>query len=305
MTVQEQLRDAMEARAQSVHSARSFDEVRERVELEQRRLRRRNGARVLVLAAAAAIALIFVTPWLLAEESFVEVDVAGTDDPPGTTPSVSVAPELDPDGESTDEEPNEPLAPVTTRPDLDDGDDLDVPVPADGEFVWIADDAGPLEAARSFAVEFLGMRNPFVASVLADPQSISVRATERGPETIVQLQSLADGRTGILSARSANLVLDSQAAAEITSPVTIQGMSRSFEATVQVEIRQDGQLFGEKLAEGFTMGGAGPEMAPFSISLSFAQPSRSTGVIIVWTMSAEDGSVFEATAVPVRFATAP
>jgi hypothetical protein len=47
--------------------------------------------------------------------------------------------------------------------------------------------------------------------------------------------------------------------------------------------------------------GGGTEMAPFQGDISFDHPSKSSGVIVFYTDSAEDGSIVEATVVRIGF----
>ena len=79
----------------------------------------------------------------------------------------------------------------------------------------------------------------------------------------------------------------------------ISGQSTAFEATVNVEIRQDGTL--EPLTTGIVMGGSNGEMGPFSKVIPFTKPTAARGAIILKTMSAKDGNIAEASVVRVQF----
>ena len=69
---------------------------------------------------------------------------------------------------------------------------------------------------------------------------------------------------------------------------------------MHVEVRADGQAFGQSLAATTVMGG-GTEVAPFSGDVTFDRPTTSGGAIVLFTDSAEDGSIVEATVVRIRF----
>jgi hypothetical protein len=81
----------------------------------------------------------------------------------------------------------------------------------------------------------------------------------------------------------------------------VRGTSTAFEAQVDWEVREEGQTAGRKLGEGFFMGGSNGEFGPFDAQLAFSAPTRPNGAIVLFTRSAEDGSVQEATVVPVTF----
>ena len=68
---------------------------------------------------------------------------------------------------------------------------------------------------------------------------------------------------------------------------------------MDVDIRADGR--DEPLAKGFVTGRMG-EMGPFDSTLSFPSPHGGYGAVVFRTLSAEDGSVWEAAVVRVKFA---
>jgi hypothetical protein len=70
---------------------------------------------------------------------------------------------------------------------------------------------------------------------------------------------------------------------------------------VTVEVRQDGQAAGENLGESFVMGGANGEFGPFAGDITIEPPTAAAGAVVFTTLSAEDGSVQEATVVRVAF----
>ena len=72
-----------------------------------------------------------------------------------------------------------------------------------------------------------------------------------------------------------------------------------FEATVFVEIREDGAR--RPLGDGFVMGGSMGEKGAFDGTVPF-KPSASMGAVVLHTTSMENGHVWEAAVVRVRFA---
>ena len=84
----------------------------------------------------------------------------------------------------------------------------------------------------------------------------------------------------------------------VTSPVTISGQVRAFEATYQIGIFDaDGDVIAE------TFGTAGPaevgELAPFSIDVTFSVTEETPACIWVYEQSARDGSPIHVGQIPV------
>ena len=163
----------------------------------------------------------------------------------------------------------------------------------------------PVAAARSFAVDYLGFVDPVVGAFQqGDSRSgeVPVQPEAKGPTTTVFVRMLGpDDSWWVLGSATASLHLTSPAAlASIASPVALSGRSTAFEATINIEVRQDGST--DPLAEAVAMGGSNGEMGPFSTSVPFDAPSASAGAILLKTLSAKDGSVWEASVVRVAFA---
>lgn len=162
----------------------------------------------------------------------------------------------------------------------------------------------PVAAARGFAVDFVGFRSPVVGAFRqGDPRSgeVDVRARANGPATTVLVRQLGSGgRWFVLGSTTPNLNLTEPAAlAEVTSPLRLRGTSTAFEATVNVEVRQDGTR--QPIGSGTFMGGANGEMGPFDSTVTFRTPTADAGAVLLLTFSAEDGRVWEASTVRVRF----
>jgi len=161
----------------------------------------------------------------------------------------------------------------------------------------------PVKAATGFAVDYLGFVNPVVGAFMqGDSRSgeVAVKASGTGPTTTVIVRQLGPGQTWwVLGASSPNLDLQSPAVlASIVSPVTLSGRSTAFEATVNIEIRQDGTT--TPLATDIVMGGANGQMGPFSKSVSFVKPTATRGAVILKTLSAKDGNIAEASVIRVQ-----
>lgn len=162
----------------------------------------------------------------------------------------------------------------------------------------------PVAAATSFASDYLGFVAPVVGAFRqGDTRSgeVAIRPLASGPETTVLVRQLtADDSWWVIGAATDNISLTSpETLSAITSPVTVSGQSTAFEATVNVEIRQDGTT--EPLAEDFVMGGSMGTMGPFSKPIDFGPQSADSGAVVLKTLSAEDGSIWEATVVRISF----
>lgn len=162
----------------------------------------------------------------------------------------------------------------------------------------------PVAAARSFAVDFVGFTDPILGEFRqGDSRSgeVEVRPRADGPVTTVLVRQLGDdGSWWVLGSATANIeVTEPAALAAIGDPVTLKGKANAFEGTVNVDIRADGR--DEPLAKGFVTGRMG-EMGPFDSTLAFPSPHDGYGAVVFRTLSAQDGSVWEAAVVRVKFA---
>jgi hypothetical protein len=168
----------------------------------------------------------------------------------------------------------------------------------------------PRALVLSFAKEFLGMENPAVGELREggpDDGEIELRPRADSPLVTTVLVARADVPDAwiVTGAVAANLQLESpEPLTEVTSPLTISGRSRTYEATVNVAVLEDGQVLreGPALHKGFfTGGGGGVDLEPFDTSVEFDAPSERAGALVLSTMSAEDGGLDQATVVRVVF----
>ena len=164
----------------------------------------------------------------------------------------------------------------------------------------------PAEAARGFAVDFLGFESPVVGAFRAgDSRSgeVPVRATATGPETTVLVRQLSGEQTwSVLGATTAQIVVtEPSTSAAVRSPVTVRGSAQAFEGNVLVQVRQDGRS--APLGE-MPMTGGGDEMREFTGKVAFSAPTTGYGALVVLAHSARDGSVWQAAVQRIRFATA-
>ena len=250
--------------------------------------RRRPVWLVVALAVAVAViaALVAVLVWPDDDEE-TSTAPSTTEEPPTTAttePSTQVT---------------EP--PTTAGPSPTTAVDTSTAVFPDGASGTRYDDPG--DAARAFAVDFVGFSDPIVGEFMqGDSRSgeVEVRPDTNGPTTTVFVRQLGtDGSWWVLGSATANVTADAPGAGDaITSPLTVSGSALAFEGTVNVEVRQDGSR--EPLGTGFVTGG-GDVARPFSGQIEFSTPTAARGAVVFLTRSAEDGAVWEAAVVRVRF----
>jgi hypothetical protein len=173
-----------------------------------------------------------------------------------------------------------------------------------GRSVFTIGSDDPLETARRFGADYLGMTAPVVepASAFENPTLVKLRSKPGHPlVTQVNLETDADGSYVVVQASASNIMVERpEPGDELDRWVRVAGPSTAFEATILVEIRQsDGRVLGG----GIAMGGASGKFAIFTGDFTFEAPTTETGAVVFFTESAEDGSVQEATVVPVVFAT--
>jgi Immunoglobulin-like domain of bacterial spore germination len=280
MSDEERLERALRAHASTVTPTPDWDDVEQRAEeLRRRRLRRRAGFTALGLAAAAVLVVALIP--LLGGDDETRVAVTApsttTTEPTTTTTSTST---------STTTAPLPPARPQN----------------AIWPFAGGPRFRDPGQVALSFARYFLGMPAPVVESTALSARVIEVRARRDRPAITSVTVAESGGDWYVTGARTRNIDLVSPEPGDrISSPVTVRGTSTAFEAQVNWEVREEGAGPGRKLGEGFFMGGANGEFAPFDARLAYATPNGAAGAIVLFTRSAEDGSVQEATVVPVTF----
>ncbi|MBI1294315.1 LysM peptidoglycan-binding domain-containing protein [bacterium] len=91
-------------------------------------------------------------------------------------------------------------------------------------------------------------------------------------------------------------VLSPVAEAVYRSPIEVIGFSQTFEAQVNLRLRDEA---GEPIAERFTMGGAGDGFDFFQSSLRFVTDRRQNATLEVFEISAKDGSEIHKVTIPL------
>ena len=252
---------------------------------EERSDRRVALAIVALLVVAAVVALVW---WLMSDDDD-EVTSSTTSTPTSETTTSSTTTTT---STTTSEAP---FAPTLTDEEL-------------ATVVWPDQDTSqrfsdPSAAAYSFATDLLGFTDPIMGEFMAgDSRSgeIEVRAADNGPATTVLVRQLGDDSWWVLGAQTDDIVLEQpESGATVSSPLQLSGRARAFEGTVEVAVLRDGST--DPIGSGFVTGGATEQLEPFSGEVEFDAADAEWGALALTTTSAEDGRVWQATVVRVRF----
>lgn len=294
MTTEDRLRDALHGEAAQIEPREGWMMIESRLS----KAVPRNRTRLLGVAAAAALVLVAAVAVMMQQDD-------------NSTPVIT-----EPDTTSTTETPTTSSPTSTTgRPTATTAATATATGPHEG-VLWSHSFPTAREAATTFARDFLNMPSPSVGEFQqGDSRSgeVVIRAkSNRGPTTTLVLRQIGQ-QWYVLAANAANLELDTpRTDARIASPVHLSGRSIAFEGQVQVAVlRYDTTLQctvptdacgsdpGVYANTFFT--GHGSEKAPFETDVTFTKPQTQYGYVVLWTNSAEDGSVSEATVRLIRF----
>lgn len=297
------LRDALRSATASIEAEPvAWEEIEDRaaeVRARRRRFRTIVGGS---LAAAATIAVVL----LAAGVSRNDGRELRTVDPGPTAlpgPQTSVSPDVTDDGPPDVAFPvgMEAIWPITSQGDLD----LHL---STGSTEY--DD--PARTAKAFLHTYVGINNPVVGEASDESAgpggrqltfpATGVRAATPPQMHIVVAEVAPGGPWTVVSLRSDNIVVDEPTAGSTArSPLHLRGKAATFEGTVNVEVREDGQTSGQRLGESFVTGRGDGVLGDFSGNIAFRQPAKPAGAVVFLEFSAEDGSPIQATVVRVRF----
>lgn len=170
--------------------------------------------------------------------------------------------------------------------------------------------AAPEDAARSFAVDYLGMTNARVGDVSPPANaggafSVEIFPNERGSaRTLVSVVEQEPQGFVVIGAAADQIVVDSPKPHDpVTPTILLSGQSIAFEAQVGVQLRSFGST--EPITETFVMGGSS-EMQPFSGELLAPREIDGPFVLILFEGDASGEQTFvKATVIPLEAAGDP
>jgi len=259
----------------------------------------------LVALAVVALIVVAIGAFLLVDggDDDDEQSVASSSSAAATTPSTQPATS----GPAATEPPS--TEPTTTPAPTTDAASTTVPDDPTRTAIWPWAETDmrfddPIDAATSYATDFLGFDEPLIGEFLAgDSRSgeVAIMPDTIGPTTVVFVRQLTDDDTWwILGSAAENIVLDEPETGDVVeSPLPLVGEARAFEGTVEVEIRADGNA--EPIEVGFVTGSGGPEPGPFDDEIEFVSPGSGGGSLVLISRSPEDDSVLEAGSIRIFF----
>jgi hypothetical protein len=158
-------------------------------------------------------------------------------------------------------------------------------------------------AARGFAVDLVGFQDPLLGEFQqGDSRSgeVEVKALTTGPVTTVMVRQMSDDHWYVIGAATDDIQVDTPVAGTaIDNPLQTTGQARAFEGNVQVRVFERGNA--TPLGQGNVTGSGGPELGPFTGSITWTNPGGGWGIVVYSTTSAADGRVWQAAAIPVGF----
>ena len=257
------------------------------------------GAAVIVAALVAALVFINSGDDDESSDSVATSEATQTTEVTDTTTATTDSPDTTQNPATTAATTTEPTATTEAPPPAEDVTTAMWP--------WVDTDvryADPVEAATGFATDFLGFVDPIAGEFMAgDNRSgeVEIRSFENGPPTVIFVRQLtADDSWWILGAASENIAVDEpEALDEVTSPLTVSGTALAFEGTVDVQLRADGA--GEPIFEGFVTASGGLDPGPYSETFEFTSPGQIGGALVMLSLSSEDGSTLEASALRIFY----
>lgn len=282
-TPEDRLREALRSQAAGGDHMPPFSDI-------EHRASRRRQTRLAVAGGLAAVVIIGAAVFATRPDDSPSDNVVAT---PDTTIVDETTTTTAPEPTTTTESP-----PTTTT----------VPAPESpppGSAVWTAP-AGltPQGAAKQFARVFLGMTTFVVGEYQGgDSRSgeVEIRPSSRegAPETVVLLREIVDGRWSVIAAIARDIRVNEPATGHVdgTPPIHVSGEGRAFEGTINVEVRTEEEVLGK----GFVTASGDANYGPFAGDIDYRKPAKRIAASVVFLIhSAEDGSVIQASAVPIQ-----
>lgn len=303
MTTEDRLREAIRTRTSEVQPSPPPEGLRsiEQKLAEARRAGVRRGLLMGLASAAAVLAVVAIAVSVIQPgddgDNISTADDRTTTSSSPTTEAPATTETTEPSSTtSTSTTTTTTTSPTTTTPapPADTAVDPSVPVWPSTEGSQRFDD--PAEAARNFAVELAGFRDPVVGPFQADGDrsgAVVVRPAAQGPATNVMVRQLEDDTWWVVASSTADITLDQPGTgAQVTCPLRLTGTALAFEGTVAVSLR-DGQ--GGELGSGFVTGG-GDVARPFDGTIECSVGGGPYGTLLLTEASAEDGSTTQVVA---------
>jgi hypothetical protein len=169
--------------------------------------------------------------------------------------------------------------------------------------------ATPEEAAKSFAVDYLGMTKARLGNTLPPADAHGASTVEVFPNDRASLRTLVNVVEQpplgwvVVGATADEIIVDTPHAHDpLSSPLAVSGRSRAFEAQLNVSLRPYGST--SPVVEGFTMGG-GTEILPFSTTITPPATDQPLVLVVFEGDASGEGLMAQATVIPLDAAGTP
>lgn len=160
----------------------------------------------------------------------------------------------------------------------------------------------PEEAAKTFAVDYLGMTNVHMSSASGGVVDVFPNANATAVTHLHVMQQSSGGWV-VLSANADEIAVDTPKPGDPLSPsMTISGKSIAFEATVGIQLRPLGSTI--PVFEGNTNGGS-TEVQPFSTTITPPATDQPLVLVVFEGDASGAGAVTKATVIPLSAAGSP
>ncbi len=176
-----------------------------------------------------------------------------------------------------------------------------------GAVVWPAPGtsgfATPDEAARRFAIDLAGFRDPVLGEFQSgDARSgeIAVRPEPSGPVTTVLLrQAGADDSWWVIGAHSDDIIIDQPRTGDrVAGSFEVSGRARAFEGHVDVALHRHG--VDKPIVTGFVTGRGDGVLGEFDEMFDVPAGTTGSGVLVLTAAGGDDGTAWTVAAVPVN-----
>jgi hypothetical protein len=170
----------------------------------------------------------------------------------------------------------------------------------------------PVEAARSFVAEYVGISDPPLGDVVEEePRRVQVPVFTRGEDgsvreditrSTIHLFQVEDDTWRVTLAQSESIVVDSVQVAQSAAAITVNGRGRGFEGTIIGEARAaDGSpIVDQEIATA----GCCETLEPFEITFTLPRPPAPTDSVLLYNDAGFEGAVPDFTVVPAVTTTA-
>jgi hypothetical protein len=179
------------------------------------------------------------------------------------------------------------------------------PAPAEQTYLWPpaghATYADPLETARSFVAEYVGVADPPLGQVMEEePRRVQVPVYARGENgevreditrSTIHLFQVEDDTWRVTRALSDAIVVDYMEVAQSAASILVGGRGRGFEGTIIITARDGASPPNELTDHEIVIAGSAEELLPFETTLTLSRPPALTDSVFLFNDAGFEGAV--------------